>query len=116
MSALQAVNGCPGGSSEHESVCRVLKYYVSPNEMSGVRVGGALEALACANENLLVEQVERGEEADFIWLNTPSKELKEACKGVKHYNHVAGARLALEHKGRMADLQKRMGERTLRSR
>ncbi|KAH8074732.1 hypothetical protein JL721_2305 [Aureococcus anophagefferens] len=79
------------------------------------RVGGALDELAKRHALLEVERVSEPGDADLIWLNTPSKAAKAACRDCAHYNHVAGARSALEDKCRMGELQRRMGERTLRS-
>ncbi|KAH8097544.1 hypothetical protein JL720_437 [Aureococcus anophagefferens] len=92
-----------------------LKYYVSPRETAQERVGGALDELAKRHALLEVERVSEPGDADLIWLNTPSKAAKAACRDCAHYNHVAGARAALEDKCRMGELQRRMGERTLRS-
>ncbi|KAH8053167.1 hypothetical protein JL722_9834 [Aureococcus anophagefferens] len=92
-----------------------LKYYVSPRETAQERVGGALDELAKRHALLEVERVSEPGDADLIWLNTPSKAAKAACRDCAHYNHVAGARSALEDKCRMGELQRRMGERTLRS-
>ena len=91
-----------------------LKYYVSPRETAKERVAGALDELA-KRHALPVERVSEPGDADLIWLNTPSKAAKAACRDCAHYNHVAGARSALEDKCRMGELQRRMGERTLRS-
>ena len=91
-----------------------LRWYVSKNETAGHRVGGALAAVAARYPGArALEQVSEAGEADLIWLNTPSRACREACAGCGHYNHVAGARQALEDKCRLGELQRRMGERTL---
>ena len=90
---------------------RTLRYFVSDREpLAAKRIGGALQELENASSGQLVVQRERrAANADFIWLNTPSKAHKAACASVASYNHVVGARQALEHKGRFSDLAERCG-------
>ena len=97
---------------------RTLRYFVSDREpLAAKRIGGALNALENAsNGRLVVQRERRAANADFIWLNTPSKAHKAACASVESYNHVVGARQALEHKGRFSDLAERCGESALWSR
>jgi len=97
---------------------RTLRYFCSDREQLAVnRIGGALETLAeCSKGTLIVARERRAANADLIWLNTPSKAHKAACASVPYYNHVIGARQALEHKGRFSDLGERMGEACLWSR
>ena len=61
---------------------RVLRYFVSDREpLAAKRIGGALQELQDVSEGRLVVQRERrAANADFIWLNTPSKAHKAACR------------------------------------
>ena len=64
---------------------RTLRYFVSDREpLAAKRIGGALNALQNASSGQLVVQRERrAANADFIWLNTPSKAHK-ACAYRRH--------------------------------
>ena len=70
---------------------RTLRYFVSDREpLAAKRIGGALQELQnSSNGTLVVQRERRAANADFIWLNTPSKAHKAACASVTvSYTHL----------------------------
>ena len=65
-----------------------MRYFVSDREpLAAKRIGGALDSPPKTfGGRLVVQRERRAANADFIWLNTPSKAHKAACASVASYN------------------------------